>query len=116
VKEATAFTVRSERRGDAAIITPGGRIAEMEAEQLGNEINRCLEGGASVLVLDLADVTFVTSACLGVLMGAHKRARGAGGGLRVVRPQPLVRQILEITKLIRLFGAYDSVEDALAAR
>lgn len=115
VKPQTPFTVRSEMRGDAAIVTASGHIAEMEAERLGKEINQRIEEGARVIVLDLGDVTFVTSACLGVLMGAHKRLRDSGG-LRVARPQPLVRQILEITKLIRLFGAYDSVEDALQAR
>jgi anti-anti-sigma regulatory factor len=47
-------------------------------------------------------------------MVAHKEARKVGGGVRVARPQPLVRQILEITKLTKLFGRYDSVEDALA--
>ena len=65
------------------------------------------------MVVNFADVPFITSTCLGVLMLAHKRVRDEGGFIRIAAAQPLVRQILEITKLTRLFGLYDSVEAAL---
>lgn len=111
----TVIILDVERRGEAAVVIPRGRISETVVHQLERELTRSLEQGASVIVLDMGEVPYVTSTCLGALMLAHKRARKAGGGLRVARPQPLVRQILEVTKLFKLFGVYDSVEEALAA-
>jgi anti-anti-sigma factor len=110
-----SMTVGVERRDEIAIITPVGRISEMEVHQLSAELTGLAEDGVVRMVLDFAEVEFVTSACLGVLMAAHKLCRGAGGWLHVARPQPLVRQILEITKLVRLFGIYDSVDEAATA-
>jgi anti-anti-sigma factor len=58
----------------------------------------------------------VTSGCLGALMVAHKRVRSHGGYIRLIGPQPLVRSILEITKLTKLFGIYRTTQAALAAK
>ncbi len=90
-------------------------MGELEADQLHRELSSLADQGAKVIVLDLSDVPFVTSSCLGALMVAHKRLRDEKGDLRVAAPQPLVRQILEITKLFKLFGRYDSVRAALDA-
>jgi anti-sigma B factor antagonist len=110
-----AMRLSVDTRDDVVIVTPSGRIAEVEAHQLEKELLVVLEQGARILVIDLAETSFVTSACLGALMMAHKQARKVGGGLRVARPQPLVRQILEITKLTKLFGLYGSVDEAIDA-
>jgi len=111
-----SMTFAVDRRGEVAIVTPSGRITETEAYSLGKELSNLAAQGVIRIILDLGDVAFITSACLGVLMAAHKLCRKAGGGLCVARPQPLVRQILDITKLIKLFGIYDSVDEAIAAK
>ena len=103
------------QHGDAVVVTPHGRLAELEARQLEDELVGRIDQGCVNIVLDMSDVPFVTSACLGAIMLAHKRVRDKNGRVRVVTPQPLVRQILEITKLTKLFGTYDSVEEALKA-
>ena len=105
-----------ERRGDVPLVTVHGRVGELEAHELDRELMNLIEQGAVKIVIDLADVPYATSTCLGAMMVAHKRVREKGGYVRVARPQPLVRQILEITKLTKLFGCYASVEDALAAK
>ena len=69
------------------------------------------------IAVDLSDVTFLTSTCLGAFMAAHKRCKAKDGFLRLVKPQPLVQQIIETTKLNKLFGGpYKSVKEALEAR
>ena len=104
-----------EQRGDALLVTLHGRIGELEALQLERELLSFIERGSVKLVLDLADVSFVTSSALVALMVADKPAKQRQGYVRIVRPQPLVRQILETTKLATLFGLYLSVEAAIAA-
>ena len=104
-----------KRRGNVFVVRPRGVIDGLVVHQLEERLMHCVDEGAVTLVLDLSEVRYLTSACLGAFMLAHKRTRKLGGGVRVARPQPLVRQILEITKLTKLFGLYDSVEDAVSA-
>jgi anti-anti-sigma factor len=75
-----------------------------------------VDQGATQIIVDLSDVSFVTSSCLGALMVVHKRVRPQGGYVRLAGPQPLVQRILEITKLTKLFGSYRTVREALAAK
>ena len=106
--------IAMERRGDICIVRPRGRIAEREALLLEKEFLAAIEDGAKSVVVDLSDVPMIASAGLGALMVAHKQCR-SGGGVCLVDPQPLVRQVLEITKLTKLFKVHATLDDALAA-
>ena len=57
------------------------------------------------LEVDLADVSFIDSSALGVLVRAHKRLTQLPGGqpLTLVSPRPQARKVLEITGLTRVF-------------
>ncbi len=67
------------------------------------------------IVLDLSDVPFVDSTCLGVLIGALRRAQENRGGLRLAAAQPRVRRAFEIAALDDIFPMFDSVEEASGA-
>ena len=112
----SSMTHEVERRDDVLVVTPHGRIGEIEAHHLERELLNLIEQGSVKLVMNLSDVSFITSTALGALMVAHKRVKPRQGYVRIVRPQPLVRQILEITKLVKLFGLYPSVNAAIAGR
>ena len=103
-----------ERRGDICSARPHGRIAEREAALLEKEFLAAIEDGAKSVVVDLSDVPMLSSAGLGAFMMAHKQCRSGGGGVRLVDPQPLVRQVLEITKLTKLFQVHATLDEALA--
>ena len=62
--------------------------------------------GATVVV-DLADVEFLDSSALGMLVKALKRARAAGGDLALTRPQPRVWKVFEVTRLDEVFAVVD---------
>jgi len=107
--------IEMERHGDVCIARLRGRIAEREAALLEEELLAAVEDGATSVVVDLSDVPMIASAGLGALMMAHKQCRAKGGSVRLVGPQPLVRQVLEITKLTKLFQIHATLADALAA-
>jgi anti-sigma B factor antagonist len=114
-EETSLLSYEVEPRGEKHLVTLHGRVGELEANQLQLELLTLVDQGARRIVLDLTDVPFITSSCLGAMMVAHKHLRKENGALRVAGAQPLVRQILEITKLFKLFGRYDSIQAALDA-
>ena len=64
------------------------------------------------VVADLSGVTFIDSAGLGLLLKAFKRCKEAGGGLVIVRPSEVVRELLAVSKLDRLLPRAESAEEA----
>jgi anti-sigma B factor antagonist len=92
-------------RGDADLHT---------AHELRSSIADAIDGGATSLVVDLAEATFIDSMTLGVLLGAVKRLRPVGGRVSVVCTDPNIRRIFEITLLDRVFSLQESREAALA--
>ena len=69
--------------------------------------------GARSVLVDLSRTTFIDSTTLGVLMGAVKRLRPAGGELAIACSDPNVRKIFEITLLDRIFAIYQTPEEAI---
>ncbi|HLI44319.1 MAG TPA: STAS domain-containing protein [Acidimicrobiales bacterium] len=67
------------------------------------------------IVLDLSEVPFIDSTCLGVLIAALRQAKASRGGLRLAAARPRVRRAFEIAALDDMFPLFDTVEAAAAA-
>ena len=65
------------------------------------------------VVVDMADVKWMNSAGLGILMGCLTTLRGSDGDLRLVNVPERVRRPLEITKLDGVIGIFASMKDAV---
>ena len=59
--------------------------------------------GVKEVVFDFADLQYISSAGLRVLMGAHKAMAAAGGTVKVLHPNAMVRGVFEITGLNSVF-------------
>ncbi|GAA3861781.1 anti-sigma factor antagonist [Saccharothrix violaceirubra] len=70
--------------------------------------------GGGVVVADLAEVGFFSSAGIEALLVAHERLRDSGGALHVVTA-PIVRRALVAVGLDRALDLYDSLDEALPA-
>ena len=68
------------------------------------------------LVVNLEKVGFLDSTGLGVLVGGLKRVRAHDGSLDLVCTQQRVLKIFKITGLTQIFGIYETVDQAIAAK
>jgi anti-anti-sigma factor len=55
------------------------------------------------MVMNFANVRFMTSAMLGLLVRVHKRISERGGQLRLCNLEPSLRKVFEITQLTKVF-------------
>jgi anti-sigma B factor antagonist len=83
-------------RGETHLVL-AGEIDLAAHESLLAEILHVVNGSTTELVVDLGEVTFVDSGGIGVLVKGFHSATEAGCGYKVVNPQGVVRQVLEIT-------------------
>ncbi len=71
--------------------------------------------GARSLVLDVQNLEFVDSACLGCLVQALNNAIAEGGRIALVNTEGAVQELLRATRLDRLFPICHDVPAALTA-
>jgi anti-sigma B factor antagonist len=102
------FHIEERPDGDVPVIAVSGEIDVATAPQLRETLQGVISRGKKTIVLDLLGVTFLDSTALGVLVGALKRCRDAGGDLQVVVAEPRILKIFEITGLTSVFTIVDS--------
>ena len=73
-----------------------GRLDTTTAPKLDNFLNENLMG-ANVLTIDCADLVYVSSAGLRVLLAAHKKMKGS---MKLTNVQELVMEVFEITGFV----------------
>jgi anti-sigma B factor antagonist len=98
---------------DVPVLNVSGKIDAVTSKQLESAIDELLKLDATMMLLDLREVEYVSSSGLRVLMVAKEKLRQRQGELRLASLQPLVREVFEITGLKQLFTIYPSQGDAL---
>lgn len=77
-------------------------LAAANSTTVRNQIRAALPPTCKRLDMDFSTITFVDSIGLGTLIALHKTLRTQEGSMRLLRPVPEVRQILEMTRLNNL--------------
>ncbi len=109
------LSLETRNRGDVVIVHCQGRIVYRdEAAALSRLVGEFLENGGKV-VLDLSGVSSLDSAGIGELAFLHGWATSQNADLKYASPTPLVRDLLDLTKLNSVIEIHPSVSEALAA-
>ena len=97
----------------ARVAQLSGRLDTASAPEAEAKLLAMLDGGRP-LVVDLAQVHYVSSAGLRALLKAAKQAKAASVGFALAAPQPAVREVLEISGFDKILGVYATREEAAA--
>ena len=102
-------------QGGITVVALVGELEVSEAPALRDLLGTLVAGPQSRVLLDLAQVSFIDSSGIGVLVGAHRRAEEAGARIGLAAPNAGVRRVFELTRTDRVLRLYDSVADGIAA-
>ncbi len=95
------------------IVALAGRLVMADVPQVRQKLLATVEQGNGKLVLDLADVGFMDSSGLSVLVSVFKAARLKNGDVVLLHLSPTVRSLIELTRLQQVFAIFDDEEAAL---
>ena len=98
--------------GDSIVVYLAGELDLYNAEEVRDALADALARSPRRIVIDMADVAFVDSTALGVLIEA--RSKLGAGGLALARPQTETRRALQVSGLDRHLSIHGSVDEALA--
>jgi anti-anti-sigma factor len=108
------FAIKSERNGNTAVITVSGRVDSATAGTLDEELGKLVHRDNKI-VLDLKDVSYLSSAGVRSIVRAAQSAEKSGGSLKLARIPNQVMQVLENVGLMQMFQSYLSVDEAIAS-
>lgn len=112
--ESGAPTPRVEVHGRFHVVTLTGEVDLAVAGAVRTCLRELMVAGASHVLVDLREVTFMDSMGLGVLVAARKQARVFRGSFGLVAPSPPVARVLSLTSLDKFLPSFASVDEALA--
>lgn len=104
-----------EPRGNVTVVVPVGEIDIYTAPLLRDALAESIDAGARHLVVDLAEVPFIDSSGLGVLVVALRRLHACGGSIDLVCHRDNVIRAFRLTGLLSVFPLHASRDEALAA-
>lgn len=99
--------------GASTVLKATGEIDRDSRERLRLVAEQAIIDGHPRVVIDLSAVTFCDSSGLSLLVDLHREAEAHGGWLRLAAAHAVLRDMLRITHLDRLFATYDTVEAAV---
>jgi anti-sigma B factor antagonist len=92
--------------GDTVFVALAGELDLYTAPQLGIALDRATAAKPRRLVIDLAEVEFLDSTTIHLLLRARKRLAD-WAGVRLVDPIPAVRRTLEVSGVDRILPIAD---------
>ena len=92
---------------DLWAIAPEGRLNLPASREMETALSQLLAQGRCRIVADFSAVTYLNSNSLKVLRSALRRARKAGGDVRLAALNPRVREIFEMAGLDQVFTVYE---------
>lgn len=95
--------MKLETTGEILQISEVPELTAEHSSAFRERARAALGPGLKQIEIDLSQTAFIDSSGLGALIALHKTACSRGGGLRLLYPQPPVRQLLELTRMHRLF-------------
>lgn len=99
----------TEQLSRTVVVAPKERLDAFSAPQMRERLETLLAEGVTQFVIDLSQTPFLDSAGMAVLVSLLKRARQAGGDVKLVKPtSDAVLRILQLTRFDKVFDMLDT--------
>lgn len=112
VRESTVESAAGDAAAPVPFIQAAGRLDASTVSILEHALIRALHSRATVVILDLSEVTYISSSGLRVLLTARRQLRDRRGDLILCALSQNVRDVFDMVGFTALFGIAESVEDA----
>ena len=106
--------IKTVEKYEAVIIELKGNVMGGEdTKEFNDLLHKLIDEGKLNVIIDLAEVKFMNSSGLGMMIGGLTTMKKANGNLKLARVTEKIESLLIITKLITIFEFYESVDEAV---
>jgi anti-sigma B factor antagonist len=113
----SVLAIRSETQGDRGLtkLKLSGRLDASTVSQLERALADAQLAGAHTLVIDMSDLTYVSSSGLRVLLSARSAIRKRNGDIFLCALGRNVREVFDMVGFSAVFSIFDTQEQAIQA-
>jgi len=105
--------VEERNAGDVTILDVRGRLTMNDGQgQIKAAVESLIDRGSVRIVLNLKELRYLDSACLGEIINAHIRLSRKGGGVRLLDVPDHLHELLRIAGLEGVFEAFTTEAEA----
>jgi anti-sigma B factor antagonist len=95
--------MKVETLGETLNVTGIKELGAANSNEFRDQVKGAMSESHRTIQIDLSETLFVDSCGLGALISLHKATCNRNGTVRLLNPTPPVQQILELTRMHRIF-------------
>lgn len=95
----------------SSIVKPIGSVDSMTTQSLEEQLNSLINNNTKYIIVDFSEVTFISSAGIGILLGTVSTLREDGGDLILMRIPSQIKEIFDILNISTYFITVDSIDE-----
>ena len=107
--------INKEQVGDAYVVSPTGRLDGIYSTAFAKEVGELIGGTNPKILIDFAEIDFVTSAGIRAVLLLMKKAKASGAAFALCGVNDQVRDVLDATGLQPIIPIYAGRSEGLAA-
>jgi anti-sigma B factor antagonist len=111
-----SLRITERQVGDITVLELSGLLVLDDGDAVFRDaVNDLINRDRLFMVVNLADVTYIDSAGIGVLIGRYLGVKRRGGDMKLANLTSRSHRVMTITHLLTVFDAFESVDDAIKA-
>ncbi|MBX7220126.1 MAG: STAS domain-containing protein [Blastocatellia bacterium] len=107
------FSLQVSQQAGASLISIGGHLDAHTAPEFETAIQTAVDGGQFQVIVDCTNLSYISSAGLGVFMSFIEEVREQGGDIKICGLVPKVRQVFDLLGFPDIFDLVDDVAAAV---
>ena len=115
VADTKNLTIHGEKKSGALIAKAAGRIDGSNAREFQDALETFMEGEVAALVLDLEDLSYISSAGLRVILLVSKKLQRASAKFGVCALSDSIGEVFQISGFDKIIQPHRTQADALSA-
>ena len=109
-----SLQVSERQAGDVTVLDLNGQLVLDDGDTVFREaINNLIDREQLKIVVNLADVSYIDSAGIGVLIARYLGVKRRGGDMKLANLTARSHRVMTITHLLTVFDAFDNVDAAV---
>lgn len=113
--EGEKLRITLDHDGGVAVVGLYGFVDRHTIESLDRTLGDLLAEGRARIVIDCAELTYISSNGMGVFISYVSKARAQGGDIRLCNMRDIARTVITMLGLHRLFEVFESRSEAVAS-
>jgi len=109
-----SLSIEIRRVEHAVVLELSGRLSVLQ-QDLRQLAWKLIQEGERNFIINLANVSYLDNSGLGQLCWIYTISRNRGGDMKLLRPTPRIRKLLNVTKLDTVFESFESESEAIGS-